>query len=361
MALKNARGKTHPIGLDLGSSSVKLAQLRSEADQLDLLAAASVRVPPEVRDKPVKRHAFYVNAIRKLLKSTPFKGNQCVMSMPSDTTLIEHVKIPKVPPKEIEAVLRRELRSKVVYDVDDAVIRHIVAGDAHGDGETKLEVIAVCVSRAELNAYLQTARKAKLDVVGVNIESCAIVECFSRLFRRATDTARTILYLDMGANNTQVVFASGRKMAFSRSLGLGGEDLDEVLARELSISPREAHALRLDPTTGGPEGFDEKSLQTILAPKTEELANEMTKCLRYYESVFRNQGVERAIFLGGGAYDKRLCQALAQRLNLPAQIGDPFVRINRAGAAGLGANRGGEPLPDWAVAIGLSLGADQAA
>jgi type IV pilus assembly protein PilM len=346
----------------LGSSSIKLAQLRSEADQLDLVAAASIRVPVAVRDKPAKRHAFFANAIRKLVKNTPFKGRQCIMSMPSDTTLVEHVKIPKVPPKEIEAVLRRELRSKVVYDVDDAVIRHIIAGDAHSDGETKLEVIAVCVSREELNAYIQTTRKAKLDVIGVNIESCAIVECFSRLFRRTTDGARAILYLDMGATNTQVVFAQGRKMAFSRSLGIGGEHLDQVLAESLSISAKEAYDLRLNPTAGGPEGFDEHALHTILAPKIDELADELTKCLRYYESVFRNQGVERAIFLGGGAYDKRLCQSLAQRLNLPAQIGDPLVRVNREHAAGLAAGMDrDEPLPDWAVAIGLSLGADQAA
>ena len=84
----------------------------------------------------------------------------------------------------------------------------------------------------------------------------------------------------------------------------------------------------------------------------------MSKCVRYHESIFRNRPVERAIFLGGQAYDKRLCQALAQRLNLPAQIGDPLLRVKRLDDAIL--NEGSdqrEPQPDWAVAIGLSLGA----
>jgi Tfp pilus assembly PilM family ATPase len=92
------------------------------------------------------------------------------------------------------------------------------------------------------------------------------------------------------------------------------------------------------------------------------MTDELTQCLRYYESVFRNQGVERAIFLGGQAMDKRLCQLIAQRLNVPAQIGDPLVRIGSAAAGGsdLGIDRR-EPQPRWAVAVGLSLGSGQAA
>ncbi|MCK4602323.1 MAG: hypothetical protein KAU28_07640, partial [Phycisphaerae bacterium] len=71
---------------------------------------------------------------------------------------------------------------------------------------------------------------------------------------------------------------------------------------------------------------------------------------------------ERAIFVGGQALDKRLCQSIAKRLNLPAQIGDPLLRIKRIDGAGLefGLDRR-EPQPHWSVAVGLSLGATRAA
>ena len=88
----------------------------------------------------------------------------------------------------------------------------------------------------------------------------------------------------------------------------------------------------------------------------------MTQCLRYYESVFRHRTVERAIFVGGQAYDKRLCQSLAQRLNVPAQIGDPLVRVKRSPGAGARLNFDWrQPQPAWAVAVGLSLGPTVAA
>jgi Tfp pilus assembly PilM family ATPase len=99
-----------------------------------------------------------------------------------------------------------------------------------------------------------------------------------------------------------------------------------------------------------------------MAPVVDEMTDEFTQCLRYHESVFRNQAVERAIFLGGQAVDKRLCQNIAQRLNVPAQVGDPLVRISSsaAGAPETGIDRR-EPQPRWAVAVGLSIGGGQAA
>lgn len=362
MSLKMARGKTYPIGVDLGSSMVKLAQLRMENQQLELLAAACAEIPPSVREAPAKRQGFLVQAIRKILRATSFKGRQCILSLPAGATVVQHVKIPQVAPQEAEPLLRRELQGKLPYPVEEAVIRYVVAGDAYAEGHNRQEVIAISASHSTLNAYLAMAKRAKLDVIGVNVESCAIVECFSRLFRRDSDSARAILYIDMGAASTQVVFAHGRKMVFSRNLEIAGEQLDRAVAEAMNVPCGRAHAIRTDVSRGRTDGPSEDELHRMIDGQVEALATEVTKCLRYYESVFRSNGVERAIFVGGGAHDRCLCQSLAQRLNLPAQVGDPLARVHWASGARTGEEMDRrEPHPHWAVAVGLSLGADLAA
>ena len=115
-------------------------------------------------------------------------------------------------------------------------------------------------------------------------------------------------------------------------------------------------------TNIGDNPADITQIHHHLTEPVDALAAELSKCVRYYESVFRGRPVERAIFLGGQAYDKELCQALARRLNLPAQIGDPLLRIKRP--TGSDPDEGmdhREPQPDWAVAVGLSVGAETAA
>ncbi|MEI7835557.1 MAG: pilus assembly protein PilM [Planctomycetota bacterium] len=361
MAMKLVRGRTLPIGVDLGSRSVKMAQLRCVEETYELLAAAAIEVP-DVPGAANGARPGMADHLREALRAAPFKGTQCILSLPAEATFVYPVRLAKLPVAQIDPAIRAELASKLPFPAAQAIIRHVVAGDIYGDGDPRQEVIAVAASRATLESYLAAARKARLDVVGVNIEPCAIVECFSRLFRRASDQGRAILFLDIGYTTTQVVLAHGGRIVFAKNLIFGDKDMDHAVAEGMSIPPEQAHALRKDLRADTAIGSAADEVFRLLAGTVDSLAAELMSCLRYYESVFTNKPVETAIFLGGGACDKRFCQNVAQRLNLPAQIGDPLLRIERAEGAGLsiGLDRR-DAQPAWAVAIGLSLGAASAA
>jgi type IV pilus assembly protein PilM len=361
MAVKIVTGKVLPIGVDLGTSSVKLAQLRELDSGHELLAAGMAEIPYPARGNLDARLDFCAAAIRPLLGSHGFRGRQCILSVPAEHTYVRHLRLPRTPPDQMESAVLRELQGKLPFPAEDAEIRHIAVGDTSGDGEPRQEVIVVAAARATLVAYLDMARRAKLDVVGVNVEPCAIVECFGRLFRRVNDQKRTILFIDMGQASTQVVLSHGSQIVFARNVMIAGNHMDKALADKMGVKPEDAWQVRRDEAARleGPPA--DSPVYGHLAEVLDALGDELTQCVRYYESVFRNQNIERAIFLGGQASDKRLCQAIAQRLNLPAQIGDPLVRVESPNAAGPTALDRREPQPRWAVAVGLSLGGAQAA
>ena len=362
MPLKIVKGRNLPIGADLGSSTVRLAQLRLSEGQYNLLAADSKDIPPECRTDQDQRLAFMVDAIRTMMKSKAFSGRQCILSVPAETTVVQHVKIPRLKGDMLDSALQAELEDKLPYPLHDAVIRHVVAGEILGDSENQQELIAFSVPRKVIEAYLLMSRRAKLDVIGVNVESCALVECFGRLFRRDSDAERTILFIDMGARSTQVVFSHGSRIVFARNLDIAGEQFDQAIADGLHVPIEQVHSLRVGLQADEADKHDAGEVQRHLEKPMETLANELHKCLRYYESVFRGRPVERAIFLGGQARDKCLCQSLARRLNLPAQIGDPLLRVKRTqGPEPQNMLDQREPQPDWAVAVGLSIGAESAA
>lgn len=362
MPLKIVRGKNLPIGLDIGSSKVKAVQLRLLDGNYELIAANSREIPQTYRDDLPERLDFLADAIRGILKPKAFHGRQCVLSLPAEATFVQHIKIPRMNKEEIPVAIRTELRGKLPYDVDEAVVRYVVAGDLPSDSEAKQEIIVVCVSRSLINSYLAMSRRAKLDVIGINIESCAVVECFNRLFRRDADVHRTILYIDMGTDSTQVVFSHGSHIVFARNLKIGGIDFDQALAEGMQLPVDQAHSLRQDMLEDHGEQSTKTEIYRLMERPMNVLSNELNKCMRYHESIFHNRSIERAIFLGGQAYDKQLCQSLAQMLNLPAQIGDPLVRVKRVNTEGLKSGLDQRaPQPDWAVAVGLCIGATKAA
>jgi len=353
--------KTLPIGIDLGNSSIKMAQLKPEQESLDLVAAAAFDVPPHCRVDQNSHLQFAEQAIRDALRTTPFQGRKCIVCLPDPQTFLQHIRVPRLDAWAMTKAVRNELTGKLPYSVDDAVIQHIVAGNVFGDPDNKQEVIVVAANRGALESYLTMVAKCKLEVVGINIGSCAIVECFSRLFR-VGDANNVVLYIDLGASSTHVVVAHSHKLVFARNLAQGEVQVDQAVASGMGITADQAHALRWDLCRAGRGDAAEDEFYRYIDVPLMNLAHEINQCLHYYESAFRNQPAERIVFVGGGAYDKRLCQTLARQLNLPAQIGDPLVRVRRPEGVRLpmGLERR-EPQPNWAVAVGLSLGAGLAA
>lgn len=360
MPIKMTNSKIMPIGVDLGSTAVKMIQLRYQDQNMEMIAAGIEPIPFKTGVRFADRIASYSQAIRTILGNDDFKSRQAVLSIPAEATFVQHLRIPKVTPDQLAATLTTELNGKIPYSVENAVIRHIDVGQVFDDGEPQQEIIAVAVERPLIDSVLSSARKAKLDVIGIEIESCAIVECFSRFFRRTADQARTVLYVDIGAASTQVVFSKGNHLIFARNLQIGNRDFDLAIAEGLKITPEQAQIMRNDLSRGECSDSAENELFHLLTQPLGQMSQKLIQCLQYHDSTFPNQSVERVIFLGGGAHDKRLCQALAQKLDLPAQIGDPLMRVKRLQGAGLAAGLDRrETQPDWAVAVGLSLGTSQ--
>lgn len=362
MGLEIKKLKNLPIGVDLGSSSIKMAQLRRSSKTLELLATGCAEIPRECRDDRKRRLEFQSESIRGILKAEGFKGREAILSLPAAVTFLQPVRIPIVPKKEIDLAVENELRGKLPYPVADAVIRHILAGTVYPDGKDMQERIVVATPRSDLDAHLAMAQRGGLGVIGANVEACAIVECFARVFRRATDESSVTLFVDIGAASTQVALAHSHKIVFGSNLPVGGENLDETVAEALHIPVEQAHHIRLDTLTENADTAAEDELFGLLEDKIAELGHKITQCVRYYESVFRDRPIGRVVFTGGQAHDKRLCQSIAKCLHLPAQVGDPLAGIKRVyqtgGALGLDTR---QPNPSWAVAVGLSLGATLAA
>ena len=359
MPLKLFRSKLLPIGVDLGCTRIKMAQLRTvEPDSLELVAADCIEVPSDLAGQFAAQMDFMAGEIRRSLKANRFQGRRCILSLPARHTFLQHVRLPRANKAQIDRLLRAELAGKLPCGVEEAVISYVLAGEVPGESEGRQEMIVAAAPRETLEAYLEMAGKAGLDVVGINIESCAVVQCFARLFRRAGDEARAILFLDLGAQSTQVLLTHGEKLVFARNLDRGDSQFDQALAAGLKISPQQAHSMRRDLQKSTADNPAQDEVYHHLEGPLDSLAAEIMQCIRYHDAVFRNQAVERLVLVGGQACDKRLCQALAERLNLPAQIGDPLLRVRRVDGAGLhiGLDRR-EPQPQWAVAVGLSLGA----
>ena len=380
-----------PIGVDLGTDCLRMAQVQLVDNEFRLAAAASADVPSHVRTNTAAKLQWFSEAARDLLGQGGFKGRQVVLGLPASMLLIQHLRLPKLDEETLTKTLPFEARGKLPVDPGACLLRHIVAGDIFADQEPRSEVILMAAAREFVNQFLDAAARARLDVTGVNVEPKALIDCFANVYRRKVDREQTSCYVDIGASATRAIIARGEQVMFARSIPFGGDHLTRAVATAIGVPFEEAKLLRVqsaaqtpvddhpparpvetspvDPSLALlPANKDKVAEAPARDPKSQQLeqacleplgrlAAELNLCRRYHESTFPNHPVHRLIFVGGEARQRWLCQQVARQMHLAAQVGDPMVRMSRTTEVGVesGLDRR-QPQPGWAVAIGLTMG-----
>ncbi|MFN4242921.1 MAG: pilus assembly protein PilM [Tepidisphaerales bacterium] len=235
-----------PIGIDFGTETLRLAQVSCGAGgEYRVVAAASLDVPTTARNDPQQRLQFFVSSLKDLLASGGFRGRKAVLGLPSSALSMVHLRLPRMDEKALAKAVPFEARGKLPYDPSHAVIRYLVAGEVYHGQDPKIETIVMASPRAAVEALLNAAGKAKLDVVGMNTEPLAMLDCMLRLSRRKEDHETTVLYVDIGAGGSRAVIARGTKVLFARGIGIGGDHFTRAVAQKAGCSFEEARLLRL--------------------------------------------------------------------------------------------------------------------
>src|SRR5688500_8469566 len=237
---------SNPIGVDFGSDCLRLAQVApAGGGEYKLVAAASADVPNHVRHDPAGRINFFVETTKELLAQGNFRNRQACLGLPASMMFIQHLRMPKLDAEGMKKALPWELRGKLPIDPSHALLRHIVAGDVFDGQEPKDEVIVMAAAKETVNAFLAAAARAKLDIVGMNVEPKALVDCFTDIYRRKSDENAMNCYVDIGCVATRCVIARGNEIYFARTIPLAGAHCGPATANALKMRLADAERLRV--------------------------------------------------------------------------------------------------------------------
>lgn len=396
-----------PIAVDFGVDSIKMLQV-IQGEPPQIIAAASMDVPPEARTDPAVRMPFLFEALHKMVRSQPFKGRRAILSIPAYQTLIQHMQIARQEGEDLNSQIAINLRQRLNVDPSRMVVRHFPVTEVIREGSSKQEIICVAASRDAVMNHIEMAQRAKLDVVGMHCEPLAIIKAFGHLsLNNQENQSSTHCFIDLGAATTKVVIALQGQMVFAKTIHIGGDHFTNQLARAKQISFAEAKQLRIDElasksqasasvmeaqpamaaapigaagslamiqarmaaerqsqqaeshqpdTQARPSGQAASSLVQPAGDTLECLIDELQLCIRHHQSIFPQNQVDKLVFLGGESRQVNICQKIARQLRIGAQLGDPLARAvrltQRGKASGVDLQRA---QPGWAVAMGLCL------
>ena len=266
-----------------------------------------------------------------------------------------------MPESQLEDTVFTEARSKFPFEIEEAVLNFMVAGEVRHGEDARLEVLLFAAPKAAIEAHVARLHAMGLMPASLDAQHCALFRTFERYLRRKDDKDEVNVFVDMGGT-TKVIITRGRDILFIKNINRGAISFNQAVASHLNLSPAEASALRRRVLKGSKEGSAggdasdrevQQALFDAIRPEIEELADEINRCLRYHGVTFRGDRPAHVTFIGGETHEGGIPEMLGKRIGLPVIIGQPFRGINTKNLGPAVDRRG--MLSEWTVAFGLSL------
>ncbi len=369
MGLGMFSASNSPIAIDFGTSSAKLLQI-TPGERPSILAAVGLRIPDGIREDRNARLSYLEKQLPRMLRKGGFKGRRAVCSIPCADTLVQHIQIANTDGLPREESVRAHLLDQVGPASHGMVIRTYEVTEIVREGGAVSEVICFAIPRETVMKYVELLQKCKLETVGVHSEVIGMVRAFDQMEQASPGKSVTTIYVDIGWAATKVAITHDAQIVFARCIQMGGQQIDKRMAERLGCDVATARAQRIsEQVLAEGEAPPPKVKKKASAVATEEgggaevelaelghaLADELSMCVRYHQSLFRGHAIDRMIFLGGESRNITLCQQIARHLNLPAQLGDPLTRFETRRSLRTPGLSLGQPQSGWAVACGLCV------
>lgn len=334
-----------PIGIDFGLRTTKAVQF--SGDRRSVLASTRWEHDP-VDDTRAAREELAFETFRRVKSDKRFRGKKIIVGLGARDLFIQNMRVGQSQAADLNQVVSREVADRLPYPLAESEVRYLDAGEVRQGDLVKRELIGLATHRAHINQMIEGAEAAGLRPIAIDVEPMALARCFNYQLRREEDGREGVMMVHIGTENTLVVIAHSRQVRFFKYLETSSRTFDDAVARRLRLKLAEAASLRKNNSDRRSDKRDPASDQTILdaiRPVVEGLANELSLCLRYYSVTFRGRPVNQLILAGAEAQEI-LRTALADRLDIPCQLGDPLRDF--AGAPNVA--RG-----DWDLAVGMAL------
>ena len=317
--LEFLKKRVYPIGVDLGSDNLKMAQLGFDGKRLYLHAAWYETKPDEIETGSGDWQRWAAKAAKRIASQGDFKGRNVVTAMPSDDLFIDQIRIPHTAEPRVDTTVFSRVQRKLPFEAEGAMVKNVVVGRNNGDGE--MDILVMAASRKIIDRHLAIYEKSGLEVHGIGVWPLAMTNSYVTFFgRRSTDRDTVTMLMDIGSNHTNIVICRHQNLLFARVIMIGFKQLEQG-----------------------------EMVQRLMA--------EIDACCRYFESVSNGTRLQRLIFLSGRNVDKVICDQvaeLAQKMQVPAQIGDVLAAVDVRPGRERDIERRGCQI-DWATAFGLGL------
>ena len=337
------------VGLDIGSSLIKVVEVDHSKDSPMLTRYGIVKLPPEaIVEGEIMDQSLVVQGIQECMAKAGVTAKNVVTAVSGRAVIVKKVVMDKMNPDDAKEAIFWEAEQHVPFDIDDVCLDFQVLNE--DVGANQMEILLVAAKKEMVNAHAGIVRDAGLNPVVIDVDSFAIqnaVEATSD-----TGAGRVVGLVNIGSDVTNINIIQNNIPYFTRDLSVGSNVFVEAVQRELGVTFDEAENM----LSGSAEIEDPSRLRQVIADAASDISMGIERSIAFLKTAGDAERIDHAVLSGGGACVPFLREILSEKHQIDFTVNNAVARMDRA--EGLFEEHGDNAekvAPLLTVALGLAL------
>ncbi|MBI5138491.1 MAG: type IV pilus assembly protein PilM [Candidatus Vogelbacteria bacterium] len=349
------------VGVDIGSSSIKVVQLKKDHGKAVLETYGEIALGPYATSEIGQATSLDITKITEALEDVMRESNvntkRASVSIPLRSSFITLIDIPASDSHIVDQIVPIEARKYVPVPVSEVTLdwwiipKPVTEGpvDARAPEAEKVngvEVLLVAIHNTIIQQYKDIVTKLELQTGGFEIET------FSAVRAVMGHDLLPVLVLDMGASSTKISIVDYGVIKATQTISKGSQDMTLAISKSMGIPFAKAEEIK---RKVGLIGQQEGDIVTLINPVLEYVFYEANEFLVNYQRKYK-RSIAKVIMIGSGSLLQGLSDIAKKSFGVEVTYGDPFRKVE---APAFLDNVLKDAGPTFSVAVGLALRAIQ--
>lgn len=309
------------IGLDIGTSSIKLAEMDFNGKSAELLSFGFAPTPPNsVSGGEIIDIASVGMAIQSLVSEVKTKRKTVATAMWGTAVIVKKITIPKMDKKLVKEQIRFEAEQYIPFDINNISLAHHILSSSNSPDT--MDILLIAAQNELVGQYTQVIEVCGLTCGVLDVSGFALANAFEMNYGKIP--REVVGILNFGASITNFVVLQNGEVIFCRDIPVGGMNYTNEIHKAMGITVSEAEALKLSAMSRR-EVPDE--VHSIISSTNEAVTEEIRSSLDFLSATTNGLVLNRCYYTGGSSATSGLIETVSRVNSVMMQPFNPFLRV----------------------------------
>lgn len=310
--------KENLVGLDIGSASIKAAEITQTKTGQKLMHFGLIDIAPGIiEDGIIKDFSSLSNSIKELLHKNNIKETNVAISLGGLSIIVKKINIKQMDENQLQDVIVQEAEQYIPFDINDIYLDFHILGDSDRD-TNQMSLLLVATRKEVVDNYVKLVQTVGLNPCVVDVDSLAL----QNIFQANYDTSdENVSLIDIGLTKTSLNILKNNTSIFIRDVPLGCGQINNKISSFVNCTLEEAEQIK---HSLNPDKISYEDLQEIISDVLSEWCIEIKRAFDFFYSTYPDDQIKKIFMSGGGGNIKQLYKLLADETSTQVEAINPF-------------------------------------